>query len=271
MAVASVGKKIFFAGGGNYDWDDVSSRVDIYDASNNSWSIAELSVARHDLAAVTLGNKIFFAGGAVWGNMRQGSKVIDIYDNETNTWSTTTLSEGRYELTATAVANKLYFAGGINDIYSISSKIDIFDIVTNTWTTSQLKEPKTSHAAIAINNKIIWAGGAKSSYQSGYVPSSLVEIKDAATGLSSFDCITPKTRFDVVAKNDTLVFFTGNNEGAQAQVDILNTSNNTWSIGLLPFSIWASAIISVNNTIYVAGGMNDPWGPYFIGVWKLEF
>lgn len=271
MAVATVGKKIFFAGGGDYDWTDISSRVDIYDASANAWSIAELSVARHDLAAVTLGNKIFFAGGAVWGNIRQGSNVVDIYDNGTNTWSTTTLSEGRYELTATAAANKLYFAGGINNMYSISSKIDIFDSQTNTWTISQLKEPKTGHAAIAANNKIFWAGGAKTSYQSGYTASSLVEIKDAVTGLSSLDCITAKTRFDVVAKNDTLVFFTGNNIGTQTQLDIFNTSNSTWSIGLLPFSIRAAAIICVNNTIYVAGGMDNPWGPYFNGVWKLEF
>lgn len=271
MAVASVGEKIFFAGGGDYDWIDVTSRVDIYNTTDNTWSTAELSEARHDLAAVTLGSKVFFAGGAVWGNIRRGSNTVDIYDNETNAWTTATLSEGRYELTATAVGSKLYFAGGINDIFNISSKIDVFDAVTNTWSTSHLKEPKTGHSAIALNNKILWAGGAETSYQRGYIPSSLVEIKDATTGLSSFDCITAKTRFDVVAKNNILVFFTGNNGGAQTHIDMFNTSTNTWSIGLLPFSISASAIISLNNTIYVAGGMDNSWGPYFNGVWKLEF
>ena len=75
MAVATVGDKVLFAGGSNYDWVDVTSRVDIYNATTNTWSTAELSVARHDLAAVTLGNKVFFAGGAIWRNIRQGSDV----------------------------------------------------------------------------------------------------------------------------------------------------------------------------------------------------
>lgn len=270
MAVATVGDKVFFAGGGNYDWVDVTSRVDIYNATTNTWSTAELSVARHDLAAVTLDGKVFFAGGAIWGNIRQGSTVVDIYNNETNTWSTARLSEGRYELTATSVGNKLYFAGGINDMYNISRKIDVFDSETNTWSVSQLQEPKTGHAAVSINNKIFWAGGAKTSYQSGYVRSNVVEIKDAVTGLSVLDCITAKARFNVVIKNNNLVFFTGNDQGSQ--IDIYNITNNTWSIGMLPFSVSASAIISVNNTIYVAGGYSSSsWGPYLADVWKLEF
>jgi hypothetical protein len=260
MAVATVGDKVLFAGGGDYDWIDVTSRVDIYNATTNSWSTAELSVARNDLAAVTLGKKVFFAGGATWGNIRQGSNVIDIYDNDTNTWTTAHLSEGRYELTATAVGNKIYFAGGINNMYSISRKIDVFDSETNSWSVSQLYEPKTGHAAIAVDKKIFWAGGATASYQRGYPASSLVEIKDVVAGVSTLDCITPKARFDVVRKNNTLVFFIGHNQNTQ--IDIFDTTSNTWSIGTLPFSMKASAIICVNNTIYVAGGYS---------VWKLEF
>ena len=267
MAVASVGEKVFFAGGSDYDWIDVTSRVDIYNATTNEWSTAELSVPRHDLAAVTLGNKIYFAGGAVWKNIRQGSDVIDIYDNETDTWTTDKLSEGRYELTATPVGNKIYFAGGINDMYSISNKIDVFDSGTNTWSTSQLNEPKTGHAAVSINNKIFWAGGAKTSYQSGYTRSDVVEIKDAITGLSTLDCITAKARFNVVIKNNNLVFFTGIDQSSQ--IDIYNITDNTWSVGVLPFSLNASAIICVNNSIYVAGGYVN--GGYSNQVWKLEF
>jgi len=269
MAVASLGEKVFFAGGTNYDWVDLTSRVDIYNAATNTWSTSELSVARHDLAAVTLGNKVFFAGGGIWNTMRQGSNVVDIYDNETNTWTTATLSEGRYELTATAIGNKIYFAGGINNISSVSQKIDVFDSGTNTWSTSQLNEPKTGHAAVAINNKIFWAGGAKTSYQNGYTISGTVEIKDATTGLSAFDCITSKARFNVVSKNDDLVFFTSNFFTSEVQIDIFNIANNTWSIGILPFSINAAAIICVNNTIYVAGG--NVGGTYSDKVWKLEF
>ena len=96
-----------------------------------------------------------------------------------------------------------------------------------------------------------------------------MEIRDITTGLSTFDCITPKARFNVVSKNDDRVFFTSNFYTSETQIDIFNTTNNSWSIGMLPFSINAAAIISVNNTIYVAGGMVG--GIYSDKVWKLEF
>src|SRR5690606_12682634 len=134
----------------------------------------------------------------IWNYVKLGSSVVDIYDEDTNSWTTATLSEGRYELTATAVAKKIYFTGGIHNIYSISNKIDVFDSETNTWSTTQLHEPKTSHSAIEVDNKIFWAGGAKTSYHGGYIASSVVEIKDVITGISTFDCITPKARFDAV-------------------------------------------------------------------------
>ena len=64
MAVASVGNKILFAGGVDH-LGTRSSRVDIYDRANNSWSVAELCTGRYAMAAVSAGDKIFFAGGEV--------------------------------------------------------------------------------------------------------------------------------------------------------------------------------------------------------------
>ena len=51
------------ATGGCVSSDDHTSRVDIYDASSNTWSIAELSEPRINPAAAAAGSKIFFAGG----------------------------------------------------------------------------------------------------------------------------------------------------------------------------------------------------------------
>ena len=283
MVVATVGSKIFFAGGNN-DWVDVTSRIDIYDAATDTWSIAELSQARNYLAAATLGNKVFFAGGGIWGpisggspnpnwppdaNYHIGSNVVDIYDNSTNTWTTATLSEGRFELSATVAGNKIYFAGGYHSIFSGSTKIDIYDATANSWSTSQLNEVKASHGVVAIDDKIYWAAGSNTPYWEGHHLSDLVEIKNITTGVSSFDCITPKAMFSVIAKNDNIVFFTGYNNGTGNKFDIYNTTTKTWSIGELPVDIHGSAIISVNNTIYIAGGNVN--GVYSKQVWKLEF
>jgi hypothetical protein len=279
MAVATIGNKIFFAGGQDADWIDVTSRVDIYDIETDTWSTAELSEPRAYLAATVLGDKVYFAGGANWSpltagsprNYFVGSKVIDIYDNSTGTWSTAQLSEGRYELSATSVGNKIYFAGGLNNIFSISETIDIYDAVSDKWSTSQLQEPKAGHVGVASENKIFWVAGANSPYQSGYSLSSRAEIKDLASGISSFECVVPKSQFKVVATKEYIIFFTGN-VGTGNQFEIYNIATRKWSTGVLDKTINASPVVSVNNTIYVAGGRgSNPWGPYYKEVWKLDF
>jgi Kelch motif/Galactose oxidase, central domain len=285
MAIAAVGNKVLFAGGGDNDNGTVTSRVDIYDVAANSWSQVELSQARSYLAAITIYNKIYFAGGGTWGpivggspnpnwpsnaNYYVGSNAVDIYDNTTNTWTIATLSEGRFELSATVIGNKIYFAGGFQSIFNVSNRIDIFDTQTNAWSTSQLQEFRGSHASAAVGNKIFWAGGANNPYWSGFNLSKQVEIKDVITNVSSFVCITPKSQFNAVIKDGNIVFFTGNT-GSGIQFEIYNPSTNQWSTGILNKQINDATIISVNNTIYVAGGRDQPWGPYFNQVWKLEF
>ncbi len=69
-------------------------------------------------------------------------------------------------------------------------------------------------------------------------------------------------------KKDTLVFFTGAGY-EKNKFDIYAINSNTWSIGLLPVHIEGAAIISVNNTIYVAGGKVN--GGLSKQLRKLEF
>ena len=40
-----------------------SNVVDLYNSASGTWSIAQLSVARHGLAATSVGNVAIFAGG----------------------------------------------------------------------------------------------------------------------------------------------------------------------------------------------------------------
>ena len=41
----------------------VSNAVDLYNSASGTWSTAQLSVARHYLAATSVGNVAIFAGG----------------------------------------------------------------------------------------------------------------------------------------------------------------------------------------------------------------
>jgi len=274
MAVTTCGNKIFFAGGASADafsYSDSYKNVDVYDASTNSWSVIFLSEAKQNVAATSLGNKVFFAGGLTEGLGFQMSGKVEVYDITTNQWSYMNLSLPREGMTADVVGNKVYFAGGntaytwtSNPVHHPTNRIDIYDNITNQWSVDYLTETKWGQASIKVGNKIYWAGGY----------SERVDIKDVSTQNEMIDCLThPNSGFQAVRKGDNLIFFTGNSGSVQNKFDIYNITTNTWSIGILPINIYGVSIISVNNTIYVAGGSS--WGnntlTIYDQVWKLEF
>lgn len=269
IAAVAAGNKIFFAGGrlGDGAFDNLYSKVDIYDVSSNSWSVASLSEPRAYVAAATVGNKVFFAGGEKDWNYSTSNKV-DIYDLSANTWSTATLSEPRAYISAVTVNNKIYFAGGHKEdrwYADPSGRIDIYDNVTNSWSASSLSEPMGLLTGINVTDKIYWASGCT------------VEIKNANTGNSSIahlftpgGWITDEGQ-NVVVKDGKIVFFRHTGNSAD-KFDIYDIATNTWSIGVLPVNIIGASIISVNNTIYVAGGaVNGSFSNLSNQVWKLEF
>ncbi len=305
MAVASAGNKILFAGGED---NTHSSRVDIYDISTNKWSTAELSIARHYIAAVANGNKVFFAGGEI-SDGTFPTDVVDIYDVSTNTWTVAHLSLGGSHIAAAAVGDKVLFAGGMGGFASgeaRAGRVDIYNLATNTWSTASLSEYKVrGHVAVTANNKVYIAGGTTSwqgnivsnkieiydnatntwstatMQEARYAPAGIVagnkiywggggtcsvEIRDVNTGNSTTQYLHRSAgSSNAVVKDNKIVFF----GTAADKVDIYDIAGNTWSIGVLPFSIDWLSVISVNNTIYAAGGLIN--GVYNDKVWKLEF
>ena len=280
MAATTCGNKIFFAGGyfQNGSWAYLCKDVDIYDATTNSWSVDSLSVPRSGLTAASVGNKVFFAGGTTTNWEIDFFNTIDIYDLTTGAWSTASLSEARGYLSAVKVGNKIYFAGGKKDGSSISTRIDIYDNATSSWSIATLNEPKASMASIAFGDKIYWAGG-NTSLNNIWHSSNQVEIKDVNTQTSSLSCLLNPYNWyfqpnGAVEKNNKLVFYIGYGSMTGLEndkFDLYDVANNTWSIGILNQNIksWGAAIISVDNTIYVAGGnVNNVVSNQ---VWKLEF
>ena len=45
-----------------------SDAVDLYNSASGTWSTAQLSVARHSIAATSVGNVAIFAGGEGFGS-----------------------------------------------------------------------------------------------------------------------------------------------------------------------------------------------------------
>jgi hypothetical protein len=282
IATIAAGNKVFFAGGGYYDDSDNGSSyntVDIFDITTNQWSTGSLTGRRHNVAAATVGNKVFFAGGRTDDYLDSVSNKVDIYDLATNAWSTANMSEGKDALTAVAANNKVYFAGGItgwkplaNNFfdYIVSNRIDVYDNATDSWSTSALNESKYYFAGIAVGNNIYWAGGFTGTASNSN--SCKVEIANLSTQSSSIQYLSRARNFFVdggqnaVLKDNQIVFFTGERyysaQNNTNKFDIYNISTNSWSLGVLPQTLQAASIISVNNTIYVTDGVQ---------VWQLEF
>jgi hypothetical protein len=277
MGVAMLGNKLFLAGGfvplvgppygcaltnaGNTR----SNAIDIYDASANTWSTAQLSSARVPVGAAA-GNKVVFASG----DDDYIPPAIDINNTATNTWSTSSLAEVRHIFQAAVTGNKIYFGGGSMQLYGVSGgnlskKIDIYDASSDTWSTDTLSKVRGEMGAIAANNKIYWGGGfVYDPAINDWAPTNSVEIKDLPTNTTTFDCLCEaKSQLTAMRKDDKIIFFGGQLYGMlTARFDIYDLTSKSWSIGVLPDHLRGAAIASFNNVLYVTNGLK---------VWKLDF
>lgn len=298
--VAVLNNKIFLAEPGG--WGQQPSKVHVYDASSDAASTIVLphNINREliDVGAAAGDKVVFLSGGPT--NPKPPEYVTytfaEIYDPQTNLWRTDTLynrTHSRPEnflndagIAATVIGEKIYFAGNGSDWYAwdiglITSPVDVFDASANSWSSSNLSMARGWMAAIAVDGKNYWAGGLYSQPQLDHGPfTNLVEIRDERAGLSTFGCLfQPNAFFSAVSKDNKIVFFTTGNKVATDwyveaphianKFDIYDIATDTWSIGVLPVNIHGASIISVNNTIYVAGGFVD--GVLSRQVWKLEF
>ncbi len=255
LVAAAAGNKVVFAGGDAGGYSSLFfaplDAVDIYDVSTNTWSTAQLSQPRSNLAAAAAGNKIVFAGG-VFRTFNGYSNVVDIYDVSTNTWSTAQLSEARAQLVAAAAGNKIVFAGGANSDFSLSKTVDIYDVSTNTWSTAQLTETKNQLAAAAAGNKIVFAGGGNGTY------STTADIYDVSTNTWSTAPFN-EGRGDLAAAGaGSKIAFGGGygSAGSSQTVDIYDVLTNTWTTLQLSEARYFLAGAAAGNKIIFAGGYN---------------
>ncbi len=269
IAAVAAGNKIFFAGGENGGGDFLYTDVDIYDIATDTWSLSHMNKAGDGLTTATTGNKVFFAPGD-YGIY--ATSTVNIYDLTSNSWSTASLSARRNSPVAVSANNKVYFTGGAPSWTGpISNIIDIYNNATGVWSTSFLQVPRVWHAAIAVNDILYFAGGLSTELSpTNYEPTCSVETLNTNTGARTLmNLSTPRAGLHAVVKDNKILFFEDDGGGTESRLDMYDIATNTWSIVVLPLPLNEASIISVNNTIYVAGGMVN--GVLSNQVWKLEF
>jgi hypothetical protein len=279
IAAIAAGNKIYLAGG-RQSSDTSSATIDIYDAVSNTWSTAQLSQPRSQISKATVGNKILFAGGFKFNNCGFcPSDKIDIYDISTNFWTVATLSVAREGLSATTAGNKVYFAGGHDFALGwggtgVYDHIDVYDNGNNSWSTSSLIARKAHHGSFTVGNYIYWAGGDTWNNVNDYLTTCTIERRDLSNGTSTVLHLFQPSYYNnygqpnmqTLLKNGFIILFTGYHE-----FDIYDPGSTAWFVGLMSQDFDFAGVVSVNNTIYIAGGGVYQYTAPSNQVWKLDF
>jgi len=257
MGSASLGSKVYFAGGKRGSSGTTSNLIDIYDVNSQQWTTATLSVARSYPVGVSLGSKVCFAGGVDFNSGNLAYDVVDIYDTITQQWTTAQLSQARYHIAAVAYGNEILFAGGtnmqMNTNYNI---IDKYNIVTGVWSTDSLTSTRSNMGYAVSGSKAYFGGGYLWGNQA---VSKRIDIYDFNTGMWSIDSLSVARGFLAAATSGTKVIFAGGLTGSNAtsdKIDIYDTSTGIWTIDTLSYGrgFINNSATSCDKAYFVGGG-----------------
>ncbi len=131
----TVGGYALFGGGNIYDESGLiygTATVDAYSRTLVRSTLTELSVARYDLFATTVGRYALFGGGHFRkpDDLIDGTATVDAYSDALVRRTPDALSQGRGALAATTVGNYALFGGGNYGTYSnmYSDVVDVYTI-----------------------------------------------------------------------------------------------------------------------------------------------
>lgn len=114
----------------------------------------ELSQARYDLVATTVGNYALFGGGNS-SKSTTSSDVVDAYDDMLTHTIPSPLSVAKYWLAATTIGNYALFGGGYG-----ANSVDVFDTELTHMVITPLSFSSSQLAATSIGDYALFGGGA---------------------------------------------------------------------------------------------------------------
>jgi len=264
MGVASLGSKVYFAGGMNDS--GLISTVEIYDFATGLWDTTQhLSAARCLATATTCGSKVLFAGGVDFFSTGNVFSTVDIYDTLTSQWSVHPLSAARLNITALSYGNKVLFAGGANTQIQAFDNIDIYNCETDSWSVEYLPVPRFTYGGV-VNNLGILPGG----YDSTGGVTKRVDIYNFTTGTWSVDSLSvARAWVGVTTIGDKMLIAGGaTHDAVQSNiVDIYDATAGTWSVDTLSlarsFCDNQNAVNVCGKAYFTGGGKMNLNGPYW--------
>lgn len=275
----------FYALGGRGD-----RSVDEFDPTTNTWQkVADAPMEISHFQAVSYNNEIWVVG-AFTGNYPHETPIEDlwIFNPESKIWRKgPKLPEGRYRGSAGVAVkgDKIYLVCGIQDGHyeGFVPWFDVLDLKTGTWTSLPDAPRARDHVSAAIvGNRLYLAGGRTSHAAIGKVIETTiaeVDFYDFDTGeWETIDADIPTQRAgnSNLGIGPYLVVMNGESgiqESAHAEVEVLDTRNNTWET-LLPLNQGrhGTGTVFYQGKIYVAAGSaNRGGGPELNSIEVMEF
>ncbi|WP_437724601.1 kelch repeat-containing protein [Sorangium sp. So ce861] len=156
--------KVLVAGGS--DWPDVLADAELYDPTDDAWSLVGpmlVARSRHTATLLESGEVLVLGGEHDDPSEIVPVNAAELYDPETGTWKPrSSMVTSRAEHTATLLeSGKVLVVGGAAGPRTLSS-VELYDPETDTWTSAApMNEAHERHAAVLLrpSGKVLVAGG----------------------------------------------------------------------------------------------------------------
>jgi len=276
LAATALGDELaFFAGGQNHAGNK-SAAVDIFNASDGSWSVAALSTPRSMLAASSAAGRFaLFAGGELAEHEGNTSRAdvtdrVDVYDRWSGAWSTAALVVPRKKLAATSMGDLAIFGGGyLSGGGGSRAEWDMFDGATRAWSAGNLSASRMRLQAATAGGKVLFLGGMGDACGADCTA---VDVFDGASRTWSTPLAGGLTRgryeFAAVGVGDAVVVAGGKQNasagadtgGAWDLVEVFHTATGAWTFRIAPaearsyVAAAAHTLASGEQVALVAGG-----------------
>ena len=217
-------------------------------------TITELSVARRNLAATSVGNYALFGGGDT-NNATNTTKAVDAYDMSLTRTTPTVLSAPRCNLAATIVGNYGLFGGGNGSSSgsSISSVVDAYNTSLTQTTPTALNISRYWLSATTVGDYALFGGGRTSNSIS-----SAVDAYDASLTRTTPNALS-KARYDLAAATvgNYALFGGGNTGSATNVVDAYDMSLTRTTPTVLSAPRYNFAATTIGDYALFGGGWNS--------------
>ena len=258
-----------------------TTRVDVYDPKNNTWTkAADIPLAVTHLNPIFDGKTVWLAGGFQGDHPGPVTANVYKYDVATNTWSLgPPLPEARGGGALVLHGRKAHYIGGFeSDRDTASSDHWVLNVDTGVdWTNAASLPDARGHLSAAVVNNKIYAIGGQHRHDTNPVDVKRVDAYDPETNTWTRVADLPfeRSHFEpgTFVRNDKIVIVGGRSLvtyrqpwGALNQITEYDPVTNTWrNLDPLPVKLLAPVALPVGNRLYVThGGLNNTTPPQSI-------